>query len=314
MRLFNKYQSRALQFALELLARLNSGPLSTKQLQQLARAWGLDYADQVVEPLRRAGVLERTGDGCRLSPERMAARLPLSAAERAYLAGMLAAPEAELFLEQPLRTRLEALCAREPQFPPVQRYAPAGEPLPRQPGPEGFRTLLRAAERHWLIRYTYRTRDNDLPRQAQTLPWKIEYSAYDRRWWVILYDPQARRTIKARLDHLTDIEPVGPANVPEAEVEAAMERLLEPEPVVLEVSRTRGALERCFLVFENQLFEQTSQETDDCFRLCFRYYRFDRSEILRRLLYLGPAVRLVSPASLRRELAALTKQALEKGS
>lgn len=77
-----------------------------------------------------------------------------------------------------------------------------------------------------------------------------------------------------------------------------MDRLLEPEPVVLEVRRTRGTLERCFLVLENQLFERTRQVSEDCFYVSFRYYRFDRSEILRRLLYLGPGVRLISPPDL----------------
>lgn len=51
-----------------------------------------------------------------------------------------------------------------------------------------------------------------------------------------------------------------------------MDRLLEPEPVVLEVRRTRGTLERCFLVLENQLFERTRQVSEDCFYVSFRYY------------------------------------------
>lgn len=156
------------------------------------------------------------------------------------------------------------------------------------------------------------TRDHQtVPRQAEALPWKLEYSAYDRRWWVILYDPGQSRTIKARLDNLEEIRLLGPSGVEDGEVEAAMDRLLEPEPVVLEVRRTRGTLERCFLVLENQLFERTRQVSEDCFYVSFRYYRFDRSEILRRLLYLGPGVRLISPPDLREALVALLDQALE---
>ena len=51
MKLFNKYQSRALQFVLDLLAQLQSTALSTSQIQALAQQWGLDYADQVIQPL-----------------------------------------------------------------------------------------------------------------------------------------------------------------------------------------------------------------------------------------------------------------------
>lgn len=313
MKLFNKYQSRALQFVLDLLAQLQSTALSTSQIQALAQQWGLDYADQVIQPLCRAGFLEQTTDGYRLTADGTLPRLPLSAAERSTLAALLQIPESQLFLEPALWEHLAALCAGTPAPPSsVQRYAPAGEPLPQHPGPEGFRTLLKAAQRRWLIRYTYYTRDHQtVPRQAEALPWKLEYSAYDRRWWVILYDPGQSRTIKARLDNLEEIRLLGPSGVEDGEVEAAMDRLLEPEPVVLEVRRTRGTLERCFLVLENQLFERTRQVSEDCFYVSFRYYRFDRSEILRRLLYLGPGVRLISPPDLREALVALLDQALE---
>lgn len=311
MNLFNKYQSRVLQFALELLTRLQGGAwLSAGQLQDLAGQWGLDYADQVVSPLCRAGVLERVDGSCRLAPGQGDVRLPLSAAERSYLSAALALPEAELFLDEPLREKLTALSGELLPEAVVQRYAPTGEALPRI-APEDFRTLLKAIRQRRMVEYAYCTRESDTLHEAKTLPWKLEYSAFDGRWWVILYDLVARRTIKARLEHLENIRLLGPANVSETEIVAAMERLLEPEPVVLEVERTRGALERCFLVFENQLFERTQQLTQDRFRLSFRWYRFDRQEILRRLLYLGPGVRLVSPVSLRQDLTRLVEQALK---
>ena len=311
MNLFNKYQSRVLQFALELLTRLQGGAgLSAGQLQDLAGQWGLDYADQVVSPLCRAGVLERVDGGCRLAPGQGDVRLPLSAAERSYLSAALALPEAALFLDEPLREKLTALSGALSLEAVVQRYAPTGEALPRI-APEDFRTLLKAIRQRRMVEYAYCTRESDTLHEAKTLPWKLEYSAFDGRWWVILYDLVARRTIKARLEHLENIRLLGPANVPETEIAAAMERLLEPEPVVLEVERTRGALERCFLVFENQLFERTQQLTQDRFRLSFRWYRFDRQEILRRLLYLGPGVRLVSPVSLRQDRTRLVEQALK---
>ena len=98
--------------------------------------------------------------------------------------------------------------------------------------------------------------------------------------------------------------------MPEADIGAAMDALLEPEPLTLEVHDIHGALERCFLVFENQLFEETRRTAPGRYRLSFRYYRFDRMEILRRLLYLGPPVRLVGPASMREALGAMLDAAL----
>lgn len=311
MRRFNRYQNRAMQFSLDLFSRLQNGPLSGEMLAALARQWGLDYADQVVQPLREAELLQWDGKLCRLVPGQPVPRLPMSTPERSYLRAILDLPEAELFLSPETEEKLRGQCAGTKPETPVEHWAPPGEPLPRQPGPEGFRTLLRAAERRWLVDYIYRTNADETLRQARALPWKLEYSAYDRRWWVIFYRSEEQRTIKARLENLRQIHLAGPSDVTEAEVEEAMDRLMEPEPVVLEVTRTRGALERCFLVFENQLFVRTRQVSQDRFRLSFRYYRFDRSEILRRLLYLGPGVRLVSPDGMRRELVELIGRGLE---
>lgn len=311
MRRFNRYQSRAMQFSLDLFSRLQNGPLSGEMLAALAREWGLDYADQVVQPLREAELLQWDGKLCRLVPGQPVPRLPMSTPERSYLRAILDLPEAELFLSPETKEKLRGQCACTEPETPVEHWAPAGEPVPRQPGPEGFQTLLRAAERRWLVDYVYRTNTDETLRQARALPWKLEYSAYDRRWWVIFYRPEEQRTIKARLENLRQIRLAGPSDVTEAEVEEAMDRLMEPEPVVLEITRTRGTLERCFLVFENQLFVRTRQVSQDRFRLSFQYYRFDRSEILRRLLYLGPGVRLVSPDGMRRELAELIGRGLE---
>lgn len=311
MKCFNRYQSRAMQCSLDLLARLQAGPLSGEALSALTRQWGLDYPDQVVRPLEEAELLRWDGKECRLAPAGSLPRLPLSQWERSYLRTILDLPEARFFLSPETEETLRALCGSTPPQQPVERYAPAGEPLPLQPGPEEVRTLLRAAQLGWLVEYTYRTRTEDTPREARAMPWKLEHSAYDKRWWVIFYQPEEGRTIKARLEHLSQIRLAGPSGVTEEEVERAMESLMEPEPVVLEVTRDRGALERCFLVFENQLFEQTRQTGGDRFRLSFRFYRFDRGEILRRLLYLGPGVRLVSPPDLRRELADLIRRGLE---
>ena len=78
MRRFNRYQSRAMQFSLDLFSRLQNGPLSGEMLAALAREWGLDYADQVVQPLREAELLQWDGKLCRLVPGQPVPRLPMS--------------------------------------------------------------------------------------------------------------------------------------------------------------------------------------------------------------------------------------------
>lgn len=313
MNLFHKYQSRAFQFSLELLALLEArDSLTRRDMDGLARRLGLRYADQVAAPLVRAGVLEQK-DGCwRRGGEFQLFALSPGRAELDYLQYILTLPQAELLLDPETRQKLSRAGGDGRALGAIQHLAPQGEPLPQYPGREGVRRLLQAIREGRLVRYRYRTRDTERYRESVVRPWKLEYSVYDRRWWAILYHPREGRTIKARLDNLRDVELLGPSEVSPEEIRAAMERLLEPEPVVLRVRKTRGALERCFLVFENQLFLETEQLSPETVRLAFRFYRFDQGEILRRLLYLGPAVELLAPQSLREELLALVEQALEQ--
>lgn len=315
MKLLNKYQNRALQFALELFTRLESqSALSVEETEELARRASLDYAGQVTIPLLQAGLLRKEDGQFLAGSEVRLPRLPLSALEKEYLSYILTLPAASCFLDAATVTALRPTDIPAERLSSIERLCPAGLPFPEPPGADGLRCILTAIREGRTIRYFFRTKENSVPQQTESVPWKLEYSAYDHRWWLIVYVPEEQRTVKAQLRNLSEITLGGKADVSAEEIEAAMERLLKPEPVVLEVRRSRGALERCFLVFESQLFEQTQQLSENVYRLSFRYYRFDQGEILRKLLYLGPAVRLVSPQPLRKELLRLVDQALEQNS
>lgn len=313
MNLFHKYQSRAFQFTLFLLAELEAKKsLSQKDITDLAEKLRLDYADQVLQPLCQANILKKQDSRWVAGDDFIPFFLSAGTVELDYLQYILDLPEAELFLDPSTIDALRRVGGNSVALQAIQRIAPQGAPIPTQPGREGIRLLRQAIRERRLIHYCYRTRDDQCYRECIVMPWKIEYSAYDRRWWVILYDHGAKRTIKARLDNLKDISLQGPADIPEEEVDRAMDRLFAPEPVVLQVQHTRGALERCFLVFENQMFLETRQISPEYYSLSFRYYRFDEKEIQRKLLYLGSAVRLISPHSMRQELLGLVRQALKQ--
>ena len=309
MNLFNEFHSRVFQFVLDVWAILQQKrSISRSELDELAAHYGFDYAEQILNPLCDMRILSRSGQTYKIGDGFRVPAVSLNRMEQDYLQYILRMPEAALFLDEVTVQKLHRETATE-TLQKIQYYAPQGELLPNRP--ENVRLILRAIREKRLIRYQYVTRTSDTPLESVTMPWKLEYSAYDRRWWVILYDQRECCTIKARLDNLANIRLDAPSTVTDKEMETAMEQLLEPEPVVLQVDDQRGALERCFLVFENQLFEETRRLSDDRYELKFRFYRFDRREILRQLLYLGPHVKLIEPESMRQELAKLLDQALE---
>lgn len=311
MKLLNRYHSRVFQFATELMAHLSAEAIVTqKTAEQIAARTGLDYADQVLKPLCDTGILEKTDQGYTTGSGFSPFALSPHKEELDYLKYILAFPEAKLFLPDKTLRKLETVSGSPSKFGHLQYYAPKGTGFSGQPRAEDMRRLLKAIRERRMVRYHYRTKDRLDLQESTTLPWKLEYSVFDRRWWIILYEPDQRRTIKARLDNLQSVELLGGTNISEEEISNAIEQLLEPEPVVLEVEPARNALERCFLVFEGQLFLETQQVSENRYRLSFQYHRFDRGEILRRLLYLGSMVTVIEPASMREELLAMVEQAL----
>lgn len=309
--LFHKFQSRQFQFALELMARFrHCGEVSRQSAEQIAREYGLEYADQCIPWLLKAGLITESGTGYRLADGIQPAELPPGKLEKEFLAGALKDDAAPLFLELELRALLEEAILPQEEKTEFQSYTSAAPaPAPGLPGEE-FRALLQAIQEGREVIYRYTTATDSGPREGTAIPWKLEYDAFDHRWWVILYIPEQDRTVKAVLDHLRDIRLGGAAHASEEKILRSMERLLAPEPIVLEIRTERSALERCALVFQHQMLQTMERMENGNYKLMFPYYRFDENEILHKLLYLGPMVRLRGPKQMQRKLMELLDTAL----
>lgn len=323
MILFHPLQNRAIQFSLALLAMLQYSPkVPYEDVRALAEDFYLDplYLESVIATLEKSGIvtLEKQGrtpthccrcqssDGSFVLP-----RMPAGDLEKEYLRYILQLPEAELFLPSELRQQLRR--DEKTWLHEIQRIAPSQTSHARPVNGDTFRQILRGIREKRMICYQFRVKDSDQCREAQSVPWKLEYSAYDKRWWAILYDPEEKRTIKAVLANLQNVTLGKKHGISEAAIREAIDGLcLKDTPVQLRVENVRNALQRCFLLFENQEFIQTQKLSDNTYLLSFRYYRFDTEEILRKLMMLGPAVTLMQPGSLKQELRKRISAALNK--
>lgn len=303
LKLLNRFQSRQMQCSLELMARLEGrGTLSADQVRRIAEKYGIWDWRELLDGLVSSRFLQRLGDLYALDRQ-PAPVLPLGQVEREYLQYILTLPEATLFLPEQTNA---ALITQPPGWMDyICRFEPKGMSLPKNPGPDGFRILLEAIKTRRMIHYQYRTKGSRLWKEAQCLPWKLEYSAYDRRWWIILYDPADQRTIKAPLNHLYGVRLGKKGDVTEAQLLETMDRLRMDEPVTLRLTDRHNALQRCFLAFENQEIRSSCRIVEGGqvhYLLTFDAYRFDEEEILRRLMHLGDNVALLSPGTLRLKL------------
>ena len=177
--------------------------------------------------------------------------------------------------------------------------------------------LLEAIQSQRQLHYYYRTNGSSEWKEAQSCPWKLEYSAYDRRWWVIFYSEQEKqkRTVKVPLNHLRELRMGGKSAATDKDILAAMDTLRQKEPVELRITDSHNALQRCFLTFENQEIRESRRIEENGqihYYLSFDWFNFDEEEILRRLLHLGPNVALLGPEPLREKLILQVKNALDQ--
>lgn len=305
MELFHEYYSSQCQFALDLLAMaqrkksFSDRELRTVLVENHAPGLYLDIRKQLTD----AGFLVKTPDGkYALGDAFPPVRAPLPALERTYLKYLCDTPEASLFLEGPVRERLKAACGQvdEELFSQIRRPSPPPAP---DIDCQAFRTLLEAITLRQTVRYRFRRSDcEDFVQAEHIIPFRLEHSVLDGRWWAILYSTDEDRSIKARLERLSDVELEGPHTMREEQLREVILRQVEREPVVLRVRRKKNALERTFLTFENALDMNAQLLEDDSVRLTFSLFHFDRKDVVKKLLYLGEYVVLEQPLSLREEL------------
>ena len=156
-------------------------------------------------------------------------------------------------------------------------------------------TILQAVYEKRKISYSYRTNSEAELTQCVSVPYRLEYSAFDGRWWVILYDTDRGSTIKARLDNITGIVLSERHDIPEDTIHASIMNHLSSEYAVLKIRNGLNAFERCFILFENMIDISSRIINDDEAELRFRFFDWDTELIVKKLLFLGKNVTLIEP-------------------
>lgn len=258
MLLFDKFSSRKLQFAADVLAILSPqrARQSAQELSSLAARYGMDplLASQTLRVLVNAEILQ-CGSDRKYSINRdwpwAIPPLPLGRAEEAYLQMILQLPQAKLFLHEETAEKLSAAVGTFDDSL-IERLTPQEAARLPQIAHKDFTVLLDALSKGHGIRYRFRTRSSQAPVDASAVPWRLEYSPFDGRWWAILYVPEEDRCIKAWLDNLSELRPAADVTASEQQIQAARSRNLAPSPLTLKILDVNRALERCFLAFEGQ--------------------------------------------------------------
>jgi RNA-splicing ligase RtcB/predicted DNA-binding transcriptional regulator YafY len=178
---------------------------------------------------------------------------------------------------------------------------------------ENFRRLLKAISEEKAVRYCNTDRYGNEYRNKHALPIRLEYSLRDGRFRVSMYSLDENRSIMANINNMRNIEIQENENLEinrEAVIKLLHEQRYSKEPIILEVIDKKSAMERCFMSF-SELERYSRCIEKDRYELKLFYYTFEEEEIIKKILALGPYVKVVSPEGIRKEIIRRIRLALE---
>ncbi|OOM05886.1 WYL domain-containing protein [Clostridium saccharobutylicum] len=133
------------------------------------------------------------------------------------------------------------------------------------------------------------------------IPIRIEYSLKDDKFRASLYSLEENRSIMVNLHTLKEVKIAHNFNS-KVKREDVLKKLKEKKysevPITIELEDIRGAMERCFMSFSS--FERNSRTIlKNKYEIDIYYYTFEEDEVVRKIMSLGPYVKVKSPGRVR---------------
>lgn len=303
MELFSEIYSRYYELVSRLLME---PPLDRRELEQFVSDHG--FGESILHLLpkltRQDGwrLLEQSEGGYYRTRLLHPPKRALSLLEKAWLKTVLLDPRASLFLDlEEQQALMDALEDVEPLYGAVaikyfDRYLD-GDPYLDPSYRERFRLILDAMRDRTILKIVYPGKGSRII-AGQYAALKLEYSQKDEKFR--LY---AARIMEGRLygccvlnlAKVLDVRTVDNSYDGKMDLERMFKANRCDEPVVIEISKERNALERVmieFSTYEKHSIYNSETETATCE---IYYSKLDEAEVLIKLLSFGPVVRVVGP-------------------
>lgn len=176
-----------------------------------------------------------------------------------------------------------------------------------------FKTLIKAITEEKAIRYCNTDRLGNKYCDMKSLPIRLEYSLKDDRFRVSMYSLNDSRPIMANIHTMSDIEIIEKEKSSidrENAIKILHKSRYSKEPIIFEVIDKKMAMERCFMSFSGM--ERSSRCLgEDRYEIKLFYYVFEEEDIIRKILTLGPYVKIISPQRIADEVIKKIQRALE---
>jgi len=228
---------------------------------------------------------------------------PLSILEKSWLKALLGDSRIRLFLDDETISELQNTLAQiTPLFLPedfhIYDQHRDGDNYEDADYIARFRTIINATKNNSPLIIEY-----DSPKGRRTKrqyhPYKVSYSERDNKFRL---QCAAFHKGRNRLERKTlNLARIASVQISESQFDISdklkelFKEALCTEPVVMEISKERNALERCMLQFASFERQTTYDKERDIYTCRIWFDPADETELLIRILSFGPAVKVLSP-------------------
>lgn len=172
-----------------------------------------------------------------------------------------------------------------------------------------FFLLIDSIKRNKIIKYTSVDKMGNEYKDILALPIRIDYSLKDENIRVSVYSLAEQRNIMLLLSNVKEIEIVEDMQVDVNRtdiIDNLKKKKYCKEPIVLEVTDIKGAMARCFMGFSS--YERSTRSLgNNKYEVKIFYYTFNKDEMIRKILTLGPYVVVKSPENIRNDIIDILK-------
>lgn len=237
--------------------------------------------------------------------------------EKAWLKALISQPEVRIALSDntfnKLQRELESLDSPiSKEYFEVTNTVKLQEINQLENYQENLKLIIEALTLEKPIRYSNIDKKGNVHANKLALPVNLEYSMSDSRFRVSLYSIDDNRPVMANVFSLSDISIVDEEISIDRETakKILFEQKYSEEPIILEVTDKRTAMERCFMCFSGM--ERTARNLgNDKYEIRLNYYLFEEENLIQNIISLGPYVKVLSPPRIAAEVVKRVKEAIK---
>ena len=174
---------------------------------------------------------------------------------------------------------------------------------------EKFRLIVKAIKEHRQLIVTNNSFSGATYSNQVIYPYKLEYSAQLDSFSLSCYPPEVKRPVKMNLSNLSSVtigDTIDNYDDFVIEFEKQLSATKVKQPIQIEILNKNEAYDRCTYLFSSY-DTYCYDKCNDKLIMNIYYYRLQKDEIVRNILFLGHYVKVISPQNITDEVISLIK-------